>query len=88
MIACRNFCGRSFFGLSKFLIYFMSDLKSMEEGFSEFIPNEEGIPQTGERSEEIRKEHNRWKKEVREMKNEQSLEELSYWEVQSSCLAL
>ncbi len=66
----------------------MSDLKSMEEGFSELIHNEEGIPCSNKRSDEIRKEHNRWKKEVRDIQNEQSLEELSYWEVQSSCVAL
>ncbi len=66
----------------------MSDLKTMEEGFSEIIPNDEGTPMKGERSDEIRKEHNRWKKEVRNIKKEQSLEELSYWEVQSSCVTL
>jgi len=66
----------------------MTDLKSMEEGFSKLIPNDEGIAGIGERSDEIRKAHNRWKKEIRDIKKGQSLENMTYWEVASSCVSL
>ena len=66
----------------------MSDFKSSEEGFNERIPNPAGIPMQEDDSNKIRKEHNRWKKEIQEIKKDRSIKGLSYWQVVSTSVAL
>ncbi len=66
----------------------MSTLKVKEEGFSELISNPAGLPVKNECSNQIRKEHNRWKKDVSVAKQEKPVESMSYWQVVSASVSL
>jgi|GEM_PF-2341451 len=66
----------------------MSIHKTKKEGFSELIPNEVGLTMSNENSKKIRREHNRWKREIRTIEADRSLEGLNYWQLASACVAL
>jgi hypothetical protein len=59
----------------------------IQEEINELMPNETCIPCDTNSSELLRKEHNRWKTEVRKSQKNQSVA-TSYWENVSSCVAL
>ena len=66
----------------------MSDLKPMEEGFSEIIPNSEGIPVQEADSLKIQKEHTRWREEIQQIKKEKAIKGQSNLESINSWTAL
>ncbi len=66
----------------------MSNLKETEQHFSDLIPNDTGVANKGKESHFIRKEHRRWKQEVREINESRSIGAMSYWHMKSSCSTL
>lgn len=63
-----------------------SNLETQEE-LETICPNPVGVPCQNENSEEIRKEHNRWKDEIRSRKEDKTYSS-TYWKNKSSCVAL
>ncbi|MBR9920701.1 MAG: hypothetical protein GYB31_07655 [Bacteroidetes bacterium] len=66
----------------------MSNSKDFDADFCDSMPNETGLPADNDRSSDIRKEHNRWKKEVKARKKDEKTEKQSYWQQQSSTVYL
>ena len=64
-----------------------NNIKQEEEDSSELIPNKVGIPCYNDSSELLRKEHSRWRKDVKE-RRETECETVSYWKNASSCASL
>lgn len=58
-----------------------------QEKINELMPNKACIPCDTNNSELLRKEHNRWKTEVKKRRKDQSAT-TSYWKSASSCVAL
>jgi hypothetical protein len=66
----------------------MEKVIEIESEFNELMaPNLVGIPCKNENSEELRKEHKRWKKEI-EKNRCKKLSQFHYWEKKSVCTAL
>ena len=59
----------------------------IEGEFSELIPNPAGIHCKNENSEQLRKEHDRWKNETTTIPNK-AFSKLKYWEKVSACSIL
>jgi hypothetical protein len=59
----------------------------IEDEFSELVPNLAGIPCRNERSEELREEHDRWRKEI-DKNRCKAFSHLHYWEKASICTTL
>jgi hypothetical protein len=58
-----------------------------QEKINELMPNESCIPCGTGNSDMLRKEHNRWKDEVKKRQDSQG-KVTSYWQGVSSCVAL
>ncbi|MFT6321810.1 MAG: hypothetical protein ACJAT4_002740 [Granulosicoccus sp.] len=58
-----------------------------QEEINELMPNESCIPCDTKNSEMLRKEHNRWKTEIKKSQDGKSAG-TSYWKNASSCSAL
>ena len=65
----------------------MDDNITFQKELTETIPNPVGVPLQSEDSEQLRKEHNRWKDEINE-RNDDSRPTTAYWKNMSSCAAL
>ena len=65
----------------------MKDNFERQEEINELMPNESGIPCDTKNSELLRKEHNRWKNEIKKRQDDQGAS-TSYWKSASSCVAL
>ena len=65
----------------------MKDNFETQEEINQLMPNESCIPCDTNNSEMLRKEHTRWRKEIKERQDKQSSGN-SYWKNASSCVAL
>ncbi|MFK7771847.1 MAG: hypothetical protein AB8F94_06895 [Saprospiraceae bacterium] len=65
----------------------MNNSFETQEEINELMPNESCIPCGTCNSETLRKEHNRWKTEIKKRRNDQTAV-TSYWKNASSCNAL
>ena len=65
----------------------MDDNIKFQNKLTETIPNPVGVPLQSEDSEELRKEHNRWKSEIKE-RTDDSRPTTAYWKNMSSCTTL
>ncbi len=65
----------------------MSNKHETQDAINELMPNESCIPCDNNNSELLRKEHNRWKMEIKKRQDEQNTT-TSYWKSASSCVAL
>ena len=65
----------------------MQKIKQENEEISQLPPNFNGIPCKNETSEELRREHNRWKRESKII-HKKAATALKYWEKMSACTTL